>query len=317
MKSQGHGGALAFIQVPSRTGTDNPSVSVGLPVFNGEQHLAQALRALLDQTFTDLEIIISDNASTDGTRDICERFVREDRRLRYIRQPRNVGAPRNWNAVVHQAAGQYFKWASANDYCNDRFVDECLRMLQDDPRVVLAFGKTCLVDEKNGSTSDYHGDLELVEQRPSARFRRVGRQWRLNNAQSGVFRLDVLRQTRLERPYIEGDLVLMQELALHGHFRQSPGAMLYRRVGDGSMSMQLPTEQLLQFIDPLAGPGEPIVAWPRHVDRLITVVRSPIGMREKLACIGIAARDASWDRARLAREFLPLLRNGLRLSRRC
>ena len=297
---------VASNSVPSG-GQSAPTISVGVPVYNGEQHLAQALDSLLAQTHGDLEIVISDNASTDRTPALCEQYAARDPRVRYIRQSRNIGAPRNWNAVVEAARGSFFKWASANDYANDRYLETCLQALHDDPGTVLAFGRTCLVDEVTGSTSHYEGDVELLDERAPDRFRRVCRSWALNNAQSGLFRLDVLRKTGLDRTYISGDLVLMAELALYGRFRQVPGATLFRRVGSQSMSSRLPTSQLEELIDPLTK-GEQLVAWPRHLDMMASVLRSPVAISDKLECLGIAARGASWDSARLSRELGVLLR---------
>jgi glycosyltransferase involved in cell wall biosynthesis len=94
-----------------------PLVSVGLPVYNGERYLSRALDSILEQSLSDFELIISDNASSDTTEAICRDYARRDPRIRYVRQRENLGAPRNWNFVVHEARGRYFKWASASDYC--------------------------------------------------------------------------------------------------------------------------------------------------------------------------------------------------------
>ena len=77
-----------------------PRLSVGLPVYNGEGYLAESLEALLGQSYEDFELIISDNASTDGTADICRRYAKQDSRIRYIRQPRNIGCAPNHNYLV-------------------------------------------------------------------------------------------------------------------------------------------------------------------------------------------------------------------------
>ena len=301
--------ALTSASQPIRN--NRPAVSIGLPVFNGAEHLGEAIESLLNQTYADFELIISDNCSTDGTRAICERFAGEDARVCYIRQPQNIGAPRNWNVVAHYATGTYFKWASANDYCNERFVEECLLELERDPKAVLAFGRTCLVDDSRDTMTDYEGDVEVLDERPSDRFRRVLRSWALNNAQSGLFRLAVLRKTGLDRPYVGGDLQLMLELSLHGRFKRVPTAVLYRRVANDSMSTNLTREQLDHLIDPLSTSGTRLAAWPKHWDRLTTIVRSPIAGVEKLACIGTTLREAAWDRSRLVRELPILLKNAL------
>ena len=82
--------------------TSAPRLSIGLPVFNGENYLAEAIDTLLAQTYTDYELIISDNASTDGTREICEKYAAKDERIRYLRQPRNIGAAPNHNFLVQR-----------------------------------------------------------------------------------------------------------------------------------------------------------------------------------------------------------------------
>jgi glycosyltransferase involved in cell wall biosynthesis len=293
-----------------------PVVSIGVPVYNGARHLAQALNALLGQTFSNFEIIISDNASTDDTQAICEQFVNADQRIRYLRQPRNIGAPRNWSLIVHEARGQYFKWASANDYCCERFVEKCLEALENDPRVVLSFGRTCLVEEQTGVTTEYAEDVEALDDRPSDRFRRICRSLRLNNAQSGLIRLDMLRQTGLDRAYQGGDIVLMAELALRGHFKRIPDVVLFRRIGTTSLSARLSAAELGYFIDPNAAGAEGrSVGWKRHMDQFGAILHAPIGMIERLACMRIAAQDAYWDRSRLASEISLLVRNSIGLSK--
>ena len=92
-----------------------PRVTIGLPVYNGENYLAEAIDSILGQTFTDFELIISDNASTDRTEEICRRYAAEDDRIRYFRHDRNRGASPNYNFTVEKARGEYFKWAAHDD----------------------------------------------------------------------------------------------------------------------------------------------------------------------------------------------------------
>src|SRR4051794_27811047 len=88
------------LQPVRRIMPNQPRVSIGLPVYNGEKYLAAAIESALRQTFGDLELIISDNGSTDGTREICERFAAEDPRVRYHQEVQNRGAVWNFNRVV-------------------------------------------------------------------------------------------------------------------------------------------------------------------------------------------------------------------------
>src|SRR6516164_196463 len=117
--------------------TSVPRLSIGLPVYNGEKYLAESLDSLLGQTFEDFELIISDNASTDSTGDICQRYAKQDSRIRYIRQPRNIGLAANHNFVIGQARGDLFKWAADDDLCARDLVRDCVDALDEYPRVVL------------------------------------------------------------------------------------------------------------------------------------------------------------------------------------
>src|SRR5690242_8158644 len=95
--------------------THNVLVSIGMPVFNGENYLVPALDAIRSQTYQNVEIIISDNASTDRTRDIAQKSAQDDRRIRYCRNEKNVGASANFNNTFELSSGKYFKWAAHDD----------------------------------------------------------------------------------------------------------------------------------------------------------------------------------------------------------
>src|SRR5215467_6020398 len=92
-----------------------PKVSIGLPVYNGENYVANAIMRLLAQTFHDFELVISDNASADRTREICLSFAQQDKRIRYHRNETNIGLAANHNRTFELSTGQYFKWAAHDD----------------------------------------------------------------------------------------------------------------------------------------------------------------------------------------------------------
>ncbi len=106
-----------------------PKVSIGMPVYNGEPFIREALDSLLAQTFTDFDLIISDNASTDGTEAICQEYAAKDKRIRYIRQTENRGATANFQFVLDEAVGEYFMWAAADDRWGELFVEENFNFL--------------------------------------------------------------------------------------------------------------------------------------------------------------------------------------------
>ena len=287
---------------------DSPLVSVGLPVFNGGQFLQESIDSLLGQSFEDFELLISDNASTDSTGDICTAAAVRDPRVRYWRQQRNIGAVGNWNFVVHAARGQFFKWASGNDYCAPTMVERCVRILQNQPAVVVCYGSTALVDEAGGFLGEYPHDINLLDDRPSVRFERVCRELRLNNAQSGLIRLDVLRRTGIERSFPGGDIGLMAELALYGQFLRLPEVLLYRRMGKASASRFLSAADRRTFLDPQNTNQRQMVVWQTHLDYVRSVFHALIGWREQAATLRFVLRSLYWSRAALLQEA----RDGLR-----
>jgi len=276
-----------------------PRVSIGVPIYNSSRFLSQALDSLLGQSFSDLELIISDNASTDGTEEICRAYAAKDARVRYFRQTSNIGAPRNWNFVAKQARGKYFKWSSGNDFCPPDMIEKCVAAMEGEAGVVLCYGRTCLVDEETDSREEYSNDIAVVEALPHERFRTLYRTLALNNAQSGLIRADALRRTRYDRPYPKGDLVLMGELALQGKFVLLPDVLLYRRMGRGTFSSLLSAAEKQRFFDPKAKRGIGFWCLRMHLDFFLTVLRASISLPEKLRTLMLVFRHAVWDREKL------------------
>ena len=129
--------------------TKIPKVSIGLPVYNGENFLKYALDSLLSQTFRDFEIIISDNASTDNTPKICQEYVLRDKRIRYIRQNNNMGALWNFNFVLKQSNKEYFIWVSSDDKLHPEFLEKNIDILEKNKNVVCSIGDVIYSDVIN------------------------------------------------------------------------------------------------------------------------------------------------------------------------
>lgn len=118
-----------------------PKVSIGLPVYNGEQFIQRRIDSILAQTFTDFELIISDNASTDHTSVICEDYAKKDKRIRYIRQEQNMGPYWNFYFVLEQARYEYFVWAAADDFWYPDFLKKNINILESKKNVVASMSK--------------------------------------------------------------------------------------------------------------------------------------------------------------------------------
>ena len=123
-----------------------PLVSIGLPVFNGEKYIVAAIDSILAQTFEDFELIVSDNASTDGTASICQAYAARDARVRYIRQPVNCGAANNFEFVLQQARAPLFMWFAADDACDADLLALLVECHRNDSNVVLATSDVTDVD---------------------------------------------------------------------------------------------------------------------------------------------------------------------------
>jgi glycosyltransferase involved in cell wall biosynthesis len=205
-----------------------PRLTIGLPVYNGEKYVAESLEALLGQSFTDFELIISDNASTDSTGDICRRYEKQDSRVRYFRQRQNIGLAPNHNFVAEQARSQLFKWASNDDLYARDLLERCIDALDKYPDVVLAHSWTAMVDESGVVTKAFKYPLNTASQRAPERFRSLlfdsG-----GDDDYGVVRTEILRRTAMKESYHHADRTIVAELSLYGRFFQVPDWLYFRR----------------------------------------------------------------------------------------
>ena len=232
-----------------------PRVSIGLPVYNGERWLAESIDSLLSQTFSDFELIICDNASTDGTEAICRRYAEQDRRLRYRRNAENIGGMRNANLSFQLARGEYFRWAAHDDRCEPTLLERLVEELDKRPDVVVAVSPSISIDHRGERlpnrflgkaegkmlslgrnapilTTDASGvryPTEGTAADTSRRFREVILTRGSCEATYGLIRSDVLRRTRLLEPYTSSDEVMLCDLALRGRFHLVDEPLFFKR----------------------------------------------------------------------------------------
>ena len=198
--------------------TYQPLVSIGLPVRNGERYLPGAVESLIAQDYRKLELIISDNASTDATTDICLQYAARDERIRFQRMDTNIGAARNFNEVFEKAGGKYFMWAAHDDLFHPSYIRRCLEVLEGRPEVVLCGSKIKFVDEQGTVVRVRSRDFnELnthsmdLRQRVRTLTEKVG--W---FSLYGLLRPEALRRTRLYTEAYGGDVLLLMELLFLG-----------------------------------------------------------------------------------------------------
>jgi len=125
------------------------TISIGMPVYNGEAVVGAAIESILGQSYTDFELIISDNASTDDTKRICEAFARQDSRIRYERQPVNIGVGKNYQFVFEQSRGEYFMWAAADDFRSPGYIEKNLKILQSNSEYGFSSSSNCFEGEED------------------------------------------------------------------------------------------------------------------------------------------------------------------------
>ena len=206
-----------------------PRLSVGLPVFNGEDFIAESLEALLGQSYTNFELIIADNASTDDTGNICRKYAKDDSRIRYHRHPQNIGLAPNHNFVVQEARGELFKWAANDDLYASTLLARCVEALDENPDIVLAHSWTAKINPAGEVTKAF--EYPMLTSSPSApvRFRSIlfdgG-----GDDDYGVMRTEVLRRTAMKGSYHHADRTIIAELGLHGPFYQVPEWLYFRRI---------------------------------------------------------------------------------------
>lgn len=220
------------------TRTACPRLSIGVPVFNGERYLAEALDSLLQQTFQDFEIVISDNASTDATPEICAEYARRDERISYVRQPYNVGAAANYNRTFELAQGELFKWAAHDDRCAPQFLQRCVEALDEaGSRAVLAYSPAATIDADGAFiVPDPYANGDELRPTGSLAVRRLIHALQhldMVNAVFGVIRSQALASTRLIDRFVASDYVLVVELAMLGEFARLDERLLERRKHPG------------------------------------------------------------------------------------
>jgi glycosyltransferase involved in cell wall biosynthesis len=276
-----------------------PLVTVGMPVRNCERHIGQAIESVLAQSVADLELIVSDNASTDATPDIVHRFMQRDARIRYQRFEVNRGVSANWNAVALAGRGRYFKWLAASDEMAPNLLEKCLPVLQTRPDVVLVFGLTRWLDADGESLEVCNKDFAVLADRPAERFGQVARNLSINNQiNAGVIRMDALRRTRLLGRFPTDDLVLMAELALIGKIVLLPDELFRRRTGADVSTPNRTALQTALHHDPRASRPNRFLSLRRQAARYAACWRAPLPLSERL-CAALEATGLlveAWQR---------------------
>lgn len=284
----------------TRSTTDHPPrLCIGLPVYNGERFLEEALDSILSQTFVDFELIVSDNASTDSTPAIVSRYVERDPRVRYVRHDRNVGASANFDSVWRRCRSEYFKWTAADDTCAPRFVEACVEVLDADPDVGLAYPSAAFIGPDSMITHGFSDRVTTPDVWASDCVRRTGQivDVLLQDGSAanvmifGVIRSEVLARVRPIGNYFGADMPLVAELAIASGVVEVPETMsfLRRHVGSSSTYDRSPSAKGQQdFYDPSVR-GALRLQWNlrrRYVALFGLAATAPVGPVSRVRMIG-------------------------------
>jgi glycosyltransferase involved in cell wall biosynthesis len=211
-----------------------PRLSIGLPVYNGEKFLSEAIESLLGQSYQDFELIVSDNASTDNTAEICRRYAEQDSRVRYVRQAHNIGLVANHDFVVEEARGELFKCAAYDDLYGRELLARCVEALDADPDAVLAHSWSTMIDESGNVLGTYGRGVAMDSARASVRFHNI-LSGVCHDYEYGVMRTATLRRTMKRGSFHNADRLFNAELALHGRFQLVPDWLYFRREHAGNI----------------------------------------------------------------------------------
>lgn len=235
-------------QRQDRNSAGIPLVSVGMPVFNGAEHLAAALESVLSQDYPNLEVVVCDNASDDSTPEIAGRFAERDGRVRYLRNPENIGLLPNFRRVRDESRGKYFCWLGHDDLLSDpSYLSSAVAHLEEHPDVILCHTDICLL-KPTGETEVVEFP-ELSPERSAAQVRRDLFRWPqdwLEMASHGVFRREELleiplpEKTRTRRPHVFcWEINTLTALSARGRIVALPQALRTYRSSPESAARQM------------------------------------------------------------------------------
>jgi len=281
-----------------------PLLTIGLPVYNSERYLEQSLDSLLNQSFGEFRLIISDNASTDRTGEICQDYARRDQRIDYFRNSTNIGLSPNFNRVFELSDSPYFKWATADDYWAPSMLEKALAIMESDTQVALCYPKTILVDADGNNPRPYEDNLHLISDNPRERFTQLLEQIHLSHQHLGVSRASMIRRTRMLGKHVGSDINFLAELALYGKFYEIPERLFFRRFHKLSSSWAR-TDRKHQEKRYHSSITSRIVLndWRQYFEFFRAVHGAPIGIKNRLALYRYLTRRMRWDRGFLIREL--------------
>jgi glycosyltransferase involved in cell wall biosynthesis len=297
--------------------SDNaPTVTVGLPVYNGGQHVAQCLDSWLAQEFEDFEVIVSDNASEDGTEAICREYASRDPRIRYHRNASNLGAAANTNRVFGLASGKYFKLSGHDDWFSPKLLSHCVEVLENRPDVVVCYWLETIVDSRDDVLRAYDESQRFAVDSPRASERFHEWLWSFVSGARGdpiygMIRTEVTRTVRPLYPGFQSNFVYLAELSLQGPWHTVPEHLAFRRANTARVTVPA----MMTWLEPQNSRRVRFPHWRRWCEYLRVLLTSQqLTAREKAylslnTSYYFLSRDLkglAWDLPYAARQLIAL-----------
>ena len=282
-----------------------PRLSIGVPVYNGADYIAEAIGSHLEQDFEDFELVVSDNCSDDDTPVIVQTLAAQDSRITYTRNDSNIGGPANFNRLFRLTSGELFRWAAADDRIEPGYLRKVIDLFDQDPNLVIGHSEAQLIDphsepmlqmEQGYLGGDGYmeaikltpppGDDRFGSSNPHERIDAVINNNHRNFYIFGVMRRATMMHTRLHGPFYGGDRTLLVEMAMRGRFRKVPEPLFASRShAKNSGRNGLNFEELKQH-------GAKDLSFASQVMKgYVDAIRSAdVGRAEELRCLAIVAK---------------------------
>ena len=273
-----------------------------MPVYNGEPYIGAALSSLLAQSFGDFELIVSDNASTDGTAEVCRAFATRDVRVKYSRSAENKGSAWNFNRVFELSTAPYFMWAAHDDLWDRCYVQRCVELLEAVPDAVLCSTRAAAIGSDGQWLKDLRMGPDLASDSPAERFRRFLVGSTAFHSFFGLMRTEAVRKTSLLRSCDGADELLLANLTLLGKSCEVPECLFYNRETSSRASRAYDAADLAVWYSPANRGKSPSAHLSRLLGLVDSVRRTPMPARDRLRCYWMVLRWLNWNRNRIARE---------------
>jgi glycosyltransferase involved in cell wall biosynthesis len=294
-----------MVDSASGTGHEVPIASLGMPVYNGERYIREAIQSALAQSLGDIELVISDNASTDGTERICREFAAADSRVRYFRNTSNVGAHPNFNLAFDRSRGKYFKWLAHDDLLHPGYLKQCVAVLDADPSIVLCQTDLACIDESGRQVGVLPWRLDAARSTdPVRRFAAVLLQRHNCYDFMGVIRRETLAKTPL-KSFHGGDRTLLAHVSTLGRFAHVHLMTIRDHANRYTRSTTRPAERA-RWTDSRNASRFSFPHWNLYGSFWEIVGKMPTGLGDKLRASGVllAWWFVNWNAVRMMLDLV-------------